>query len=72
MTRVVIGLQPNADATTVKQALTKLGAQHLSGPDASHVVVASTDRGDLDAFLTDVRAVRGVRYAEGDAWQSTM
>jgi len=73
--RAIIGLQPGADWAGIKQRLVAAGAESIRDPSPSQpdVLVATIpDARAMDAFLQSARTMPGVRYAEPDAWRTSL
>ena len=72
--RFVVGLKEGTDWVEVREELLRLGAGSVNEPSPAQpdVLVAAipSDR-DADDFLNRAKALKGVRYAEPEAWQST-
>ena len=73
--RIIIGLESDADWATLDHKLRALGVDSLKAPSADQpdVAVATVPAGqDIGAFLSQAKSLPRVRYAELDAWQSSM
>lgn len=73
--RIIVGLKPGAHWPGIKDKLIEVGAQSVSNPSATQpdVLVADIPAAhNVDEFLNRAKSVEGVRYAERDAWSSTL
>jgi cell division protein FtsX len=72
--RVIVGLKPDNGVKSVKTALEAAGAESVQGPSLELpdvLIVTIPNDQDIDEFVSMVRKVSGVRYAEPDSWQFT-
>ena len=73
--RVIIGLHEGANWTGIKQALIAAGAESVREPSSAQpdVLIATLpDDRNVDAFLKSATTLSGVRYAEPDAWRTSL
>lgn len=72
--RVNIGVFPESDWQSIRKQLQSLGASEVREPDLllpDVLIVALPAERDLDKFVASAKGIKGVRYAEADAWQQT-
>ena len=72
--RVIVGLESGIDWPALRARLEAHGAAHVSTPSAAQpdaVVATLADATDPSTFIARATALRGVRYAEPDSFQST-
>ena len=72
--RINVGVLPESDWRSIRKELESLGASDVREPDASLpdvLIVTLPAEHDAGQFVQSAKKIRGVRYAEADAWQST-
>ena len=72
--RVIVGIEPQVEWDRLKRELIQAGAETTSNPTSYQpdaVVATLPDTVDVQAFIEQVKRLRGVRYAEPDGWSST-
>jgi hypothetical protein len=73
--RVIVGIERHVDWPRLKAALLHAGAHSLSEPTSYQpdAVVATLGKdSDAAAYIKNVQALPGVRYAEPDAMSGTL
>ncbi|MFI0849631.1 hypothetical protein [Mesorhizobium sp. IMUNJ 23232] len=70
--RINVGIEPGVEQAAIEEALRKSTTKIVRWRrDAGNVLVIDIPASaDLKAFLEEVRAITGVRYAEPDSFQS--
>ncbi|WP_349010060.1 S8 family serine peptidase [Mesorhizobium yinganensis] len=70
--RVNIGIEPGIEPAAIEEALRKSTTEimRLRRDTGDVLVIDIPASADLKAFLEEVRAITGVRYAEPDSFQS--
>lgn len=72
--RIILGLEPDGVSASIGSALRSFGAEIVRGPSRNTpdvMVISIPADADVDEFLRKAKALKGVKYAEPDSWQST-
>ena len=68
--RIVVGLEQDADSAHIRKQLLSSGAESVSVSEPT-VLVAAAAESEAEKLMQRAKAIKGVRYVEREAFQST-